>query len=127
MTKKTKVLYWVATFPILWIMGAGGIYDMLRPQPVVEIMNRLGYPSYFPVMLGVAKVLGVLALLHPRTVVLREWAYAGFTFNLIAASIAHAVTGDGAFAICFPLALLIPLFASRSLRARRQAPDASNG
>lgn len=111
--KNRKVGYWIGTVPILWIMGAGGIYDILRPPPVMEVISHLGYPAYFPLMLGIAKVLGVIALLQTRSAALREWAYAGFTFNLIAASSAHVFVKDPLFAILFPIALLIPLFASR--------------
>lgn len=111
--KKLRIGYWVAATPILFIMGFGGVYDIIRPPEVLEVMRHLGYPDYFAPMLGGAKVLGIAALLHPRTVTLKEWAYAGFTFNLLAASPAHFFAGDPPFAMIFPLVFLVPLFASR--------------
>ncbi|MEK8022538.1 MAG: DoxX family protein [Candidatus Hydrogenedentota bacterium] len=113
-----KVAYWICTVIIAWIMGAGGIYDLMKPPEAMEIFRRLGYPEYFPVMLGVAKVLGIVAILAPRKhmpAVLREWAYAGFTFNLLAASVSHAATGDTLFSVVFPLVLLILLLGSYRL------------
>ena len=76
------------------MMLGGGIADILRPDNVVEIMTRLGYPPYFSVMLGIAKVLGVIALLAPVGPTLRTFAYAGFTFNTIAAIVSHLAAGD---------------------------------
>lgn len=116
-----RIAYWICTVIIAWIMGAGGIYDLMKPPEAMEIFRRLGYPDYFPVMLGVAKILGTLAILAPRTrfpSVIREWAYAGFTFNLISASVSHIAVGDTAFSVVFPLILLIPLFGSYRLGTR---------
>jgi hypothetical protein len=128
--KKVKIGYWLCTAVIIWIQGAGGIYDMTKAQPVLDVIRHLGYPDYFPVMLGIAKVLGVVAILTPRASTLREWAYAGFTFNFLSASIAHTMVGDETFAIVFPLALLAPLFGSyflgQKLRAQAAAASSAN-
>ncbi len=58
-------------------------------------MAHLGYPAYFLLILGAWKVAGGLALLAPRTPLLKEWAYAGFAFDLGSAVIAHVAVGDG--------------------------------
>jgi hypothetical protein len=116
--KKIKLAYWVCMLIIAFTMVAGGVYDLLAPPEVLEVMRRLGYPDYFPVWLGAAKVLGMIVLLAPRMGTFREWAYAGFTFNLLAAGVAHIYAGDPIGAVLFPLALLIPLFTTYFLRKR---------
>ena len=65
----------------------------------------MGYPQQLRVLLGIAKVAGAIALLLPRLPTLKEWAYAGFTFTWIAATVAHYVAGDGALSLA-PVALL---------------------
>jgi hypothetical protein len=80
-------------------------------------MAVLGYPPYFFKLLGVAKLLGVVGLLAPRQHTLREWAYAGFAFDLIAAMVSHLATG-GAAHVGQPLLVLVLLAASYLLRRR---------
>jgi hypothetical protein len=87
-------------------MTVSGALYLVGPHPVVEGFHHLGYPDYFRVLLGIAKLLGVAAILGAgawRT--LREWAYAGFTFDLLAAAVSHAISGDGRASL-FPLILL---------------------
>jgi hypothetical protein len=57
------------------------------------------------VLLGIAKLAGAIVLLLPRLPTLKEWAYAGFTFMWIAASVAHYLAGDGALFLV-PIALI---------------------
>ena len=92
--KGRRIAMLVSTGLVVLMMGSGGVLDVLRMPQVMEIIQRLGYPSYFPVMLGVAKILGVVALLAPVPRTVREWAYAGFTFDLIAAIVSHLAAGD---------------------------------
>src|SRR5262249_48117270 len=51
-------------------------------------------PAYFARILGAWKVLGGMAILVPRFPRLKEWAYAGMTFELTGAAITDAVAGD---------------------------------
>ena len=44
--------------------------------------------------LTVGGTLGVAALLAPGLPLLKEWAYAGFTFNLVGATASHVFGGD---------------------------------
>jgi hypothetical protein len=70
-------------------------------------------------LLGIAKLLGVAAILTGRPWrEVREWAYAGFTFDLIAASLSHGISGDGRASV-FPLVVLMLLTASHVLWHRR--------
>ncbi len=104
------------------MMGVGGVIDLLRTPEVREVIARLGYPPWFPLFLGVAKLLGVAALILPVPRVLREWAYAGFTFNLVAAGISHLAAGDPIQELVPPLSGLALLAGSYFLR--RSAPTA---
>jgi uncharacterized membrane protein YphA (DoxX/SURF4 family) len=67
----------------------GGLWDVLRVPQVQEVTDRLGYPGYFLVILGVWKLLGAIAVIVPRFPRLKEWAYAGVVFNLTGALASH--------------------------------------
>lgn len=114
MTRNTRLrtAFWVSTvlfsLPILW---SAAQYFMEAPK-MVATMTALGYPIYFMKILGVAKVLGVAALLYTGSSRLKEWAYAGFTFDLLGASASHALSGDGVTTAAVPLLFLLPLATS---------------
>lgn len=103
------------------MMTVSGISFLLAPAPVVETFGHLGYPVYFARLLGLAKLLGVAALLAPRAGILREWAYAGFTFVLVAAVLSHGLSGDGIGRAAPALLTLGLLLASYFLRRRVRA------
>jgi uncharacterized membrane protein YphA (DoxX/SURF4 family) len=93
-SKPRTILYWVITaFFALPTIVAGSFY-IGRSELVLENLGRLGYPAHFAGVLGAAKVLGAIVLLAPRLPRLKEWAYAGFTINLVTALVAHAAAGD---------------------------------
>jgi DoxX-like family len=115
-----KTLYWVATALICVVMSASAFRYVTGSLVMVEKFRHLGYPDYFRQLLGVAKALGVLALVVPRTpATLREWAYAGFTFDLIAAVASHLLVGDAVLVSFLPGLLLIPLLTSHHLVTAR--------
>jgi hypothetical protein len=99
--------YWASTVLVTAELGGGGMWDVLRTSQVRETVGHLGYPSYFLVILGVWKLLGMAALLAPRFPLLKEWAYAGVAFADTGAIASHLVAGYGAG----ELAVLIPLLA----------------
>jgi len=82
MKKGNKIIYWIATVWLAAAMVASGIQQIFTIGGFVEIMKRLEYPTYFSLILGIWKLLGVTALLVPRLPLLKEWAYAGFFFVL---------------------------------------------
>ena len=110
------IAYWVTTVLVVAVLGSGGVGDLLRPPQVVEIMTHLGYSAYVCVILGVWKVLGVVALLAPRTARLKEWAYAGTLFDFTGAAASHIAVGDSAGDIVTPLVLTLLAIASWALR-----------
>jgi len=85
--KKTKILYWVFTILFCVMMFGSAIPDILmHPLAVKGMHDQLGYPLYFISFIGVAKALGVIALLIPGFPRIKEWAYAGLIFDLIGAT-----------------------------------------
>ena len=93
-TKTRTAVYWVATSLLLFELVLGGIWDVLRVPHVRIVFERLGYPLYLLVILGVWKLLGAVALAIPRFPRLKEWAYAGVIFNLTGALVSHIASGD---------------------------------
>jgi hypothetical protein len=76
-------------------------------------ISHLGYPDYFRVMLTCFKVAGALILILPQIKGrLKEWAYAGFTFNFLSAAISHTVVDGFGGQTIFPLVMLGLLAAS---------------
>jgi hypothetical protein len=89
-----NIAYWVVTGLFCTAFTGGGFAHLLHLESIATSMNALGYPPYVMTILGVAKLLGVVALLAPGRPLLKEWAYAGFTFNLLGATISHVAAGD---------------------------------
>ena len=78
----------------------------------VEGITHLGYPAYICKILGTAKLLGGIAILYGRFQTLKEWAYAGYTFNLLGATASHAFSGDSLGKIITPVIILGLVLAS---------------
>jgi uncharacterized membrane protein YphA (DoxX/SURF4 family) len=84
--KKINIIYWVFTGILVAVMLFSGITGIMNtPESIKMLSGHFGYPAYFNQYLGVAKVLGSIALLVPGFPRLKEWAYAGFTFDMISA------------------------------------------
>ena len=77
-------------------MGASGLGDLMHAPAISAGLHALGYPPYLMTLLGVWKLLGVVALLAPGFPRIREWAYAGFAFELSGAAFSHFAAGDAA-------------------------------
>jgi uncharacterized membrane protein YphA (DoxX/SURF4 family) len=110
------IAYWLMTAVIIFVMGSGGVADIMRIPAVVQGMSQLGYPAYFCVILGVWKVLAALAFVIPRTPRLKEWAYAGTIFDLTGAAASHFAVGDPPLKVATPLIFVLIAVASWSLR-----------
>ena len=84
--KKINIIYWITTGLLVAVMLFSGITSIINtPESIKMMTSHFGYPAYFNQYLGVAKVLGSIALLVPGFPRLKEWAYAGFTFDMISA------------------------------------------
>lgn len=108
MSKARKIAYWFFTLWLSLGMASTGIVQLIKPAEEVEKITHLGYPVYFLTILGVWKLLGVLAVLAPKMPVLKEWAYAGFFFAMSGAAISHMVLRDPVTEI-LPSVLLLTL------------------
>jgi uncharacterized membrane protein YphA (DoxX/SURF4 family) len=93
--KKINIIYWIATGLLLALMLFSGITNALNtPESAQYVTKHLGYPPYFTQYIGIAKILGVIAILIPGYPRIKEWAYAGFTFDLISATYSFIAIGD---------------------------------
>lgn len=116
-----KAPYWILTGLLAAFMLLSSIPDLLRVPQAVTIFMHLGYPTYLLPFLGMAKALGVLAIVIPGFPRLREWAYAGLTFDLSGALYSHVSVGDPASVWIFPVVGLLLVTAS-CLLYRRVSP-----
>lgn len=95
MKKSTTIIYWIVTGLLAAMMFMSGIMNaMVTPESVTLITDHLGYPKYFIAFIGVAKALGAIALVIPGLRRIKEWAYAGLTFDLTAAIYSIISVGD---------------------------------
>ena len=90
-----KIAYWIVTGLMAVLMLIASVPDVLMIPEAIEIFGHLGYPTYLLPFIGVAKILGVIAVLYPGFPRLKEWAYAGLVFDLIGAFYSHLSVGDG--------------------------------
>ena len=112
MTKRNKIIYWIATIWLSLGMLSTGAVQLLKIKGdgpgSLDSMTHLGYPAYFVTILGICKILGVVVLLIPKFPLLKEWAYAGFFFMMSGAIFIHIAAGNSLGEI-FPSLLLLIL------------------
>ena len=90
-----KIAFWGATGIVsVWALFAAFTYLTSAPHAIANFQH-VGYPQQLRVLLGIAKAAGAVTLVVPQLPTLKEWAYAGFTFTWIAATVAHYLAGDG--------------------------------
>jgi uncharacterized membrane protein YphA (DoxX/SURF4 family) len=112
MTKRNKIIYWIATLWLALGMTVTGIVQLIKMKEEVDMMNHLGYPIYFLTLLGIWKILGVVAILIPKFPLLKEWAYAGFFFAMSGAVFSHLASGDPVIALFGPVLLIVLMVTS---------------
>ncbi len=120
--KAKTMLYWTTTCLIALETFAGGVMDLTHGRTgvitgpfVTQVVTSLGYPMYVLAIIGIYKIPGAVTLVVPGFVRLKEWAYAGITFELSGAAASHAACGSWGELIA-PLCLLCLAIASWSLR-----------
>ncbi len=116
MSKKKPIIYWIATLWLALGMVSTGIVQIIKMEEEVLNFNKLGYPTYLMTLIGIAKIFGVIAILSPKFPILKEWAYAGFTFTMSGAIISHLVVQDELTSLFGPTLLLVLTFISRHFR-----------
>lgn len=98
MSKRNKMIYLIATglFTANMLFSAGMYF--FKHEMVVGMFESLSYPAHIIYPLAIAKILGLIAIWSNQSKTLKEWAYAGFVFELILAILAHINAGDGGYA-----------------------------
>jgi len=107
MKKRNKIIYWIATAWLSLGMLSTGIVQLIKMKEEVTNIEQLGYPVYLLTLIGIWKILGVIAILIPKFALLKEWAYAGFFFAMTGAIFSHLAGGNGAKELFGPVLLLV--------------------
>ena len=116
-SRRHIIAYWVTTALVVFELALGGVWDLLRVPQVRGLIERLGYPPYFLIILGIWKLLGAVALVIPRFPRLKEWAYAGVLFDLTGAVASLFASGlNSVGTIAYPLVMTGVAGASWALR-----------
>lgn len=116
---------WVVTGLMAALMLLSATPDVLRVPGAVAVFRHLGYPPYLLLFLGTAKTLGVAAVLSPGPARLKEWAFAGLTFDLSGALYSHLSVGDPASA-WMPAAIGLALMTGSYIAYRTRPNRASS-
>jgi hypothetical protein len=122
-TKQLRLIYWLVTALFLVLQGWSASQYLLESPRMTETITGLGYPVYFMKILGVAKLLGIVAIASGVSPTLKEWAYAGFVFEVCGAFASHASAGDSPIIALVPVVFLTFQLASYFMwkRLRLQA------
>ena len=105
--KASKIIYWIGTIWLSLGMLSTAVVQLLKTGDEILMITNLGYPVYLLTIIGVWKILGVIAILIPKYPLLKEWAYAGFFIAMSGAVVSHLITGDEAKEIFGPTLLLV--------------------
>jgi len=110
--KAIKITYWISTGLI--VLGMLATFYNYFFNPALKVaFQHLGFPDWFRVELGIAKLLGAIALAIPAvTARVKEWAYFGFALSFSSAILAHYKAGDPSFNLIAPFIMLLLLVAS---------------
>lgn len=118
MQKRNKIIYWIVTIWLSLGMLSTGIVQLIQMEDEAQKMKALGYPMYFLTIIGVWKLLGVVAILIPKFPLVKEWAYSGFFFLMSGAILTHFAVGDSIVEYFGPTLLLILTITSWYFRPR---------
>lgn len=123
MSKRNKIIYWIATIWLALGMVSTGIVQLLKLKEETAMFTHLGYPVYLLTILGIWKLLGVIAVLMPKFPLLKEWAYAGFFFAMSGAVFSHIAIGDSAKELFGPVLLIVLTVTSWYFRPESRKPS----
>ncbi len=103
---KTKIVYWVSTAIVAVIMMFSG-FSCLASEEMKQAFGQIGFPAFFRIELGVAKLMGAVLLLVPAVKgFAKQFVYAGFMIVLASAFITHVAIGDTVMNSAKPLVFL---------------------
>ncbi len=119
--KRNKIFYWTTTGAVAAGFLLSSFMYLGQNQELMNSFKTLGFPAYFVMLLGAAKLAGALAIINPWNDKLKEWAYAGFTFTLVGAAYTHIATGTPFIApVVFLVLVGLSYFFRSRLKAHRQ-------
>src|ERR1700744_4246942 len=107
MEKRKLLWYWIITAILSFCIFSGGLAQTVQAKGIVEGFKPLGYPAYFISLIGIWKILGIIAILIPKFPLLKEWAYAGLFFTMSGAVISHIASNDVGLQIIAPIVLAV--------------------
>jgi len=110
--KTIKIIYWTVTILFALFMLFSALTEILQTEQAKDVMKHLGYPIYVNTILGVAKILGVIAILQWKFKTIKEWAYAGFTIDFIGAAASLYFAGSGVLMALTTIPFFAVMFAS---------------
>ena len=116
MKKRSKIIYWIATIWLCLGMTSSAIVQLIKYDEEVVRMTDIGYPTYFLTIIGIWKILGIIAVLVPGFALLKEWAYAGFFFLITGALCSHIAVADPLVEFFGPALLLVLIITSYYFR-----------
>lgn len=122
--KKINIIYWISTILLALLMLSSAIPSIINSPESVKFMAHLGYGPYVSPYLGVLKILGVIAILVPGFPRIREWAYAGFTFDLTGALYSFIATHEPwknlvLFPVFFAILIVSYIYWHKKLKATK--------
>jgi len=123
--KAIKITYWITTGLVVLGMLAN-VYNYFFNPDLKVAFAHLGFPDWFRVELGIAKLLGAFAIAVPAIPArVKEWAYFGFSISFSSAILAHYMAGDPVFNLLAPFVMLLILVASYLSRHRSNTTTAN--
>ncbi|AXT52132.1 DoxX family protein [Aquimarina sp. BL5] len=113
-----KIIYWIATLAMCGIMLFSAQMYFFNTDMVRGFFESLDYPTYLVIPLAIAKICGIIVILTNKIKWLKEWAYAGFFFDMVLAFTAHHIKddGQGLFATLGLIFLIISYTTSKKVR-----------
>lgn len=117
--KKITLLYWIFTGLFAAFMLMSGFFDAISAPQALQVFKDLQLPAYLSPFLGIAKLLGAIAILVPGFPRIKEWAYAGLFFDLLGATYCSIGSGHPASQAAFMILPLAFLFTSYALYHRK--------
>ncbi|HET6256033.1 MAG TPA: DoxX family protein [Puia sp.] len=113
--KKTHIFYWITTILFAAFMLMSGFFDAISAPQALQVFHDLLLPAYLSPFLGIAKLLGAIAILIPGFPRIKEWAYAGLFFDLLGAGYCSIASGHPASQAAFMIVPIGFLFTSYAL------------
>jgi len=105
-SRKLTIWYWVVTLLFVGFMLLGAVPEVSQTEDARKLLASLHYPAYLNYILGIAKIIGAVVVIQWKFQTIKEWAYAGFTIDILGAA-ASAYFVEGIMAAMFTAVFLV--------------------